>query len=345
MERLFFSDDAQTAFAVGQARGVVLLVAALHNMEMREATPNEVKVATAGHGSSSKEQVQRMVQAILGLPDLPQPDDAADALAIAICVANRERSVSRIPTGSLDRSALKPATNGITPYEKAVREALRRERLGVGTAEHSTRQTRVQRGFVGTGVIASLDGLVSAVFADSLILEVRWHRLSRVRRAVPSGSRSGRGADQLFAHHLVREDAQARHRLRTPEELGFFGLLLTVTGVGPKVALAISGSRAIGDLQLAILSDDQALLTAVPGVGKRLAARICLELKEKVDAAGVAAGASLGSPAGEPEVVAALLALGYSVGEARQASREALANPAVGPRLEDRVKAALRALL
>jgi crossover junction endodeoxyribonuclease RuvC len=132
VERLFFTKNAQTAFAVGQARGVVLLAAARHDLEIREATPNEVKVATAGHGSTSKEQVGRMVQAILGLSEVPAPDDAADALAIAICVANRERSVSRIPTGALDRSALKPAPSGVTPYEKAVREALRRERLGLG---------------------------------------------------------------------------------------------------------------------------------------------------------------------------------------------------------------------
>ena len=139
VERLFFTKNVQTAFAVGQARGVVLLVAAQHNLEVREATPNEVKVATAGHGGAGKEQVGRMVQAILGLAEMPTPDDAADALAIAICVANRERSVSRIPTGALDRSALKPAPTGMTPYEKAVREALRRERLGLDADGHSSR--------------------------------------------------------------------------------------------------------------------------------------------------------------------------------------------------------------
>jgi len=139
VERLFFTKNVQTAFAVGQARGVVLLAAALHDLEIREATPNEVKVATAGHGSASKEQVGRMVQAILGLAEIPTPDDAADALAIAICVANRERSVSRIPTGALDRSALQPAPTGVTPYEKAVRDALRRERLGLGPNARTTR--------------------------------------------------------------------------------------------------------------------------------------------------------------------------------------------------------------
>jgi crossover junction endodeoxyribonuclease RuvC len=144
VERVFFTKNAQTAFAVGHARGVVLLAAARHDLEIREATPNEVKVATAGHGAASKEQVGRMVQAILGLAEVPAPDDAADALAIAICVANRERSVSRIPTGALDRSALKPAAGGIMPYEKAVREALRRERLALDPNGRTTRSPRTK---------------------------------------------------------------------------------------------------------------------------------------------------------------------------------------------------------
>jgi crossover junction endodeoxyribonuclease RuvC len=142
VERLFFTKNVQTAFAVGQARGVVLLAAQMHCLEIREATPNEVKVAVAGHGSASKEQVQRMVQAILGLSEIPEPDDAADALAIALCVVNRERSVSRIPTGAMDRSALRPAETGVTPYEKAVREALRRERLGLGPDAQPARPRR-----------------------------------------------------------------------------------------------------------------------------------------------------------------------------------------------------------
>jgi Holliday junction DNA helicase RuvA len=193
-------------------------------------------------------------------------------------------------------------------------------------------------------VIASLEGTVGAVFADSMILEVggigyRVFAAPAVLASTPVGQRL-----KLFTHHVVREDLQALYGFRSPEELGFFGLLLTVTGVGPKVALGIVGSRPVGDLQIAILSDDLALLTAVPGVGKKLAARVVLELKEKVAAAGVSAGAGPGA-AGESEVVAALLALGYSAGEARQASREALTDLSVGPRLEDRVKAALRTLL
>ena len=196
-------------------------------------------------------------------------------------------------------------------------------------------------------MIASLDGIVSAVFADSMIVEVggigyRVFAAPSVLTAAGLGERI-----KLFTHHVVREDLQALYGFRNPEELGFFGLLLTVTGVGPKVALGIVGSRPVGDLQLAILSDDLALLTAVPGVGKKLAARVVLELKEKVAAAGIAAGASgvAGGAVGESEVVAALLALGYSAGEARQASRDVLTDLSVGPGLEERVKAALRTLV
>jgi Holliday junction DNA helicase RuvA len=195
-------------------------------------------------------------------------------------------------------------------------------------------------------VIASLDGIAGAVFADSLIVEVggvgyRVFAAPAVLASATVGERI-----KLFTHHVVREDLQALYGFRNPQELGFFGLLLTVTGVGPKVALGIVGSRPVGDLQLAILSDDLAMLTAVPGVGKKLAARVVLELKEKVAAAGVSAGVTVGgAPAGESEVMAALLALGYSTGEARQASRDALADLSVGAGLEDRVKAALRTLL
>jgi crossover junction endodeoxyribonuclease RuvC len=129
VERLFFSRNAQTAFGVGQARGVVLLAAAQADLPVREATPSEVKSAVAGHGGADKEQVARMVALILGLPALPTPDDAADALAIAIWAANRERTGERHVSAILDRSAVAPmVSGGQTPYERAVREAIEREK-------------------------------------------------------------------------------------------------------------------------------------------------------------------------------------------------------------------------
>ena len=127
VERIFHSRNVQTALAVGHARGVVLLAAASHALEVREATPSEVKIAVTGFGAAEKGQVARMVQAILGLPEPPHPDDAADALAVAIWTANRERAGERMNAGILDRAAAAPRTSVETPYERAVRDALARE--------------------------------------------------------------------------------------------------------------------------------------------------------------------------------------------------------------------------
>jgi Holliday junction DNA helicase RuvA len=146
---------------------------------------------------------------------------------------------------------------------------------------------------------------------------------------------------RLHTHHLVREDQQALYGFRSAEELGFFGLITTVAGVGPKVGLAIVSSRPVADLELAILQGDEAVLTAVSGVGKRLAARIVLELREKVVSAGASAGAAGSS---ESEVVAALEALGYTSREGREAARAAVASLGPQASLEDRVKEALQVL-
>jgi Holliday junction DNA helicase RuvA len=198
-------------------------------------------------------------------------------------------------------------------------------------------------------MIASVEGRVGAIAADSLVIEVggigyRVFTAPAVLSIAPPGSTL-----KLHTYHLVREDQQALFGFRTPEELGFFNLLLTVTGVGPKVAMAIVGSRPTADLQIAILQQDQAVLVSIPGIGKKLAERIIFELKEKVAAAGIAfataSGAVAGGGATEGEVVAALQALGYSLSEAREASHAALVNATIGGTLEDRVKAALRTLL
>jgi crossover junction endodeoxyribonuclease RuvC len=139
VERLFFSRNAQTAFAVGQARGVVLLAAAQAGIEVREATPNEVKSAVTGYGSADKEQVARMTAVVLGLATPPSPDDAADALATAVCIAHADRFAGKVRSGAsvLDRAAVAPMTATESPYERAVREAIAHEK-----ATHGRRATR-----------------------------------------------------------------------------------------------------------------------------------------------------------------------------------------------------------
>jgi crossover junction endodeoxyribonuclease RuvC len=89
IEQLYFGANVRTAFAVGQARGVVLLAAGMRGVPCRSYTPQQVKSAVCGNGRAAKDQVQRMVGRLLALPELPHPDHAADALAVAICDVNR----------------------------------------------------------------------------------------------------------------------------------------------------------------------------------------------------------------------------------------------------------------
>jgi len=91
VEKLFFQKNVKTAMTVGEARGVVLLAIAQNNLVPSEYTPNEIKQAVAGYGSADKKQVQQMVQRLLNLPMIPKPDDAADALAVALCHLNQSK--------------------------------------------------------------------------------------------------------------------------------------------------------------------------------------------------------------------------------------------------------------
>jgi crossover junction endodeoxyribonuclease RuvC len=88
LEDVYFGANARSAFAVGQARGVVMLAAGQRGVPCASYTPQQVKGAVCGSGRADKVQVQRMVQALLALDELPRPDHAADALAVAICHAN-----------------------------------------------------------------------------------------------------------------------------------------------------------------------------------------------------------------------------------------------------------------
>jgi crossover junction endodeoxyribonuclease RuvC len=88
MEKLFFNRNVTTAFTVGQARGVMMLAAEEAGIPVTEYTPLQVKMAVVGYGQAEKRQVQEMVKVLLGLSQIPKPDDVADALAIAICQAH-----------------------------------------------------------------------------------------------------------------------------------------------------------------------------------------------------------------------------------------------------------------
>ena len=94
VEKLFFQKNVRTAFAVGQGRGAALIAAAEADLTVGEYTPLEIKLAVVGYGNADKNQVQQMVKILLGLGDLPEPDDAADALAVAICYLHSTRKVN-----------------------------------------------------------------------------------------------------------------------------------------------------------------------------------------------------------------------------------------------------------
>ena len=89
IEELFFNHNTTTAMGTAQARGVIVLTMAQANIPIYEYKPSQVKNAVTGYGRADKKQVQKMVQVLLNLPEIPQPDDAADALAVAIAQANR----------------------------------------------------------------------------------------------------------------------------------------------------------------------------------------------------------------------------------------------------------------
>ena len=98
VEDLFFGQNVRTALAVGQARGVVLLSAGLAGIPCYSYTPQAVKLAVCGSGAAGKEQVQRMVGALLALAEPPRPDHAADALAVAVCHANGAPMRAALPS-------------------------------------------------------------------------------------------------------------------------------------------------------------------------------------------------------------------------------------------------------
>jgi crossover junction endodeoxyribonuclease RuvC len=105
LEQLYFGQNVRTAFAVGQARGVVLLAAGQHAIPCASYTPQQVKGAVCGSGRAHKDQVARMVQALLGLTEQPRPDHAADALAVAVCHVN----CAPLATALADATAGAPA--------------------------------------------------------------------------------------------------------------------------------------------------------------------------------------------------------------------------------------------
>jgi len=116
VERVLFKANARTAMSVGQASGLALVAAVEAGCQVAQYSPNEVKQAVAGHGSAGKAEVQRMVQALLGLDQPPRPADAADALALALChLAGAPLAGAARAAATRDATARATATTSTTP--------------------------------------------------------------------------------------------------------------------------------------------------------------------------------------------------------------------------------------
>jgi len=190
-------------------------------------------------------------------------------------------------------------------------------------------------------MIARLRGKPVARSADGLVLDVGGvgYLVAATRSALTKAEGAAEVTVETYLH--VREDALQLYGFADAAERELFVQLLSVNGVGPKVALAVVSGSPAAELRRAIVLEDAARFQAIPGIGKKTAERIVLELKEKLgDDAPVPIGAAAPA-AGSPHLVArdALVELGYSVVEAEQAL--AAVDPSLPP--EERVRRALKA--
>jgi Holliday junction DNA helicase RuvA len=188
-------------------------------------------------------------------------------------------------------------------------------------------------------MIARLRGRAVGYDAEGLVLDVGGVGYRVL--ATPAAVRKAEAAEEvaLETHLHVREDALVLFGFAGSDERVLFERLLAVSGVGPKVALAIVSAYSPAELRRAIVRDDTALFESIPGIGKKTAQRVVLELREKVSALDAVNEPHLGS--GDGHVVArdALLELGYTVAEAEE--RLAAIDPDLPP--SERVRLALRA--
>ena len=189
-------------------------------------------------------------------------------------------------------------------------------------------------------MIASLQGRLDSVGADAAIINVGGVGFEVF---MPTSDLSNLGAPghevKVFTHLHVREDNLSLFGFATADELWLFETLLGVSGLGPRLALALLSALSPEQLTTAIVTGSADMLDMVPGVGKKLASRIILELKEKIGA-GMIATVETQAARENTDVLAALTSLGYSAAEAVKAAATVPADTDLA--LEDKVKLALR---
>ncbi len=189
-------------------------------------------------------------------------------------------------------------------------------------------------------MISSLHGKVEALGSDWAVINVNGvgFQVFMPTSTLSAIAAVGKEA-QLYTHLHLREDNAALYGFATPEELALFQTLIGVTGLGPRLALAMLSGLSVEQLVTAIATGSIDLLTVIPGIGKKVANRIVLELKEKIGAGWITTPATQLAQE-NTDVLAALTALGYSAPEAAKAV--ATLPPASDLSLEEKIKLALQ---
>lgn len=167
-------------------------------------------------------------------------------------------------------------------------------------------------------MIAGLEGTIAGLAADHIILNVSgvYYKVFMPGTSIPNIGKIGERA-RVYTHLYVREDQLALYGAPEERQIKMFETLLGVSGIGPKVALSILSTMPVEALESAIGSGNVDLLTRIPGIGRKTAQRLVLELKGKIDI--VAAAGLIASPTAASEVVEALTGLGYSPAEIQAA--------------------------
>ena len=278
VEELFFSNNITTGIAVAHARGIILCTAAKSGIPLFEYTPMQVKQAVVGYGLAEKRQVMDMVRRLLKLKAVPRPDDAADALALAICHARSATSL------------LARAQNPVKQTVKGGRSMF----------------------YYLEGKVAHVEPYLAVIDCGGVGYACR--TTNHTIRQLKKGE-----VKRLYTYLNVGDGIFELYGFATEQELNSFKLLIGVSGVGPKAALAILSVGTPEHLTMAVITGDEKALTAAPGVGKKLAQRILLELKDKIaketqeiGLPASAGGAALGSGSKAAEAAAALAVLGYT---------------------------------
>lgn len=192
---------------------------------------------------------------------------------------------------------------------------------------------------------AFIAGSVSWIEDDAVIVQssglgLRIRVLPQLISSLTEGAKV-----ELYLHHLVREDSEALVGFTSRDQERLFATLLDVSGVGPKVALALLGTHGAEALRRGLVDGDEKLLATAPGVGRRLAARIILELRDRIarDAAEVDGTADAPRSAGGSDLAAALRSLGFPPRDARELAALVEADPSLrSAPLDERLRAALR---